>query len=157
VNLNNGDNNGACCSAFWVPPIKTHSWLPSCIAAWIKNELIIRGDLFVTIVEIHTLILDVCVCMHEITSEVIFLLFWSFSFIENAKNMILSKANDVIINKINLSQKLGSMWVQWFKSNYCEILIMLKRNQHNQITFSISSSGYYNSFLTAKKHLKLTI
>jgi len=35
VNLNNGDNNKACWSGFWVPPIKTHSWLPSCIALWI--------------------------------------------------------------------------------------------------------------------------
>jgi len=32
VNLNNGDKYKACCSAFWVPPIKTHSWLQSCIA-----------------------------------------------------------------------------------------------------------------------------
>jgi len=31
VNLNNLDDKKACCSAFWVPPIKTHSWLPSCI------------------------------------------------------------------------------------------------------------------------------
>jgi len=35
VILNNGDNYTACCSAFWVPPSKTHSWLPSCIAVWI--------------------------------------------------------------------------------------------------------------------------
>jgi len=39
VILNNGDNNKACCSAFWVPPIKTHSWLPSCIAVWINYDL----------------------------------------------------------------------------------------------------------------------
>jgi len=32
VIFTNGDNYIACCSAFWVPPIKTHSWLPSCIA-----------------------------------------------------------------------------------------------------------------------------
>jgi len=25
VNLNNGDNYKECCSAFWMPPIKTHS------------------------------------------------------------------------------------------------------------------------------------
>jgi len=71
--------------------------------------------------------------------------------------MILFKANDAVINKINLSQKLGSIWVKWFRSNYCEILIMLKHNQHHQITFSICSSGFYNSRLTAKQHLKLTI
>jgi len=36
VNLNNGDNNKACCSTFWVPLIKTHSWLPSCITVWLN-------------------------------------------------------------------------------------------------------------------------
>jgi len=35
VNLNNDDNNKACCSAFWVPQIKTYSWIPSWIALWI--------------------------------------------------------------------------------------------------------------------------
>jgi len=39
VNLNNGDNNKTCCSAFWVPTIKTHSWLPSCIAVWMNYYL----------------------------------------------------------------------------------------------------------------------
>jgi len=29
----------------------------------INNELVFRGDLFVTIAEIHTLILDVCLCI----------------------------------------------------------------------------------------------
>jgi len=72
----------------------------------------IRGDLFVTIAEIHTLILEVCVWLDKIISEVIFLLFWSIGFIENAKNTMMSKASDAIINTINLSQKLGSMWVQ---------------------------------------------
>jgi len=34
-------------------------------------------------------------------------------------------------------------------------MIMLKHNQHHQITLSICSSGY--SRITAKQHLKLTI
>jgi len=33
--------------------------------ALFNNELMFRGDLFVTIAEIHTLILDVCVCQHK--------------------------------------------------------------------------------------------
>jgi len=32
-----------------------------------------RDDLFVTIAEIHMLILDVCVCLHKIIPEVIFI------------------------------------------------------------------------------------
>jgi len=34
-------------------------------------------------------------------------------------------------------------------------MIMLKHNQHHQITFSICSSGSYNSRITAKQHLNL--
>jgi len=65
--------------------------------------------LFVTIAEIHMLILDVYVCLHKIISKVLFLLFSSFGFIENAVNMMLYKASAAIINKANLTQKLGSI------------------------------------------------
>ena len=150
MNLNNGDNYKACCSAFWVPPIKTHSWLPSCIAAWINNELMFRVDLFVTIVEIHTLILDVCVCLPEILFFVIDLIIW----ISLKK---LKKKYAAIMNKVNLIHNLDSIWVQWFRSNSCEVMIMLKHNQHHQITFSICSSGCYNSCTAAKQNLKLII
>jgi len=34
-----------------------------------------RGDLFVTIAEIHTLILDVCVCLHE--NYILFFIVWN--------------------------------------------------------------------------------
>jgi len=34
---------------------------------------------------------------------------------------------------------------------------MLKHNQHHQITFSICSSGCYNSHTAAKQNLKLMI
>jgi len=37
-----------------------------------------RGDLFVTIAEIHTLIIDVCVCLHKIYLGFFFI--WSFGF-----------------------------------------------------------------------------
>jgi len=40
------------------------------------------------------------------------------------------------------------------RSNDCEMMIMLKHNQHHQITFSICSSVCYNS---AKQNLKLMI
>jgi len=59
----------------------------------------IRGNLFVTIAEIHMLILDVCVCLHNIISEVIFLLFWSFGFIDNAKNMMWKSDSGQMIVK----------------------------------------------------------
>jgi len=68
---------------------------------------------------------------------------------------MLYKVTTAIINKVNLTQKLGSIWIQWFRSNECEILIMLKHNQHHQITFSICSSGCYNSHTAAKQNLKL--
>jgi len=64
----------------------------------------IRGDLFVTIAEIHTLILDVCVCLHKIIFG-----FDHLVSLKMLKNTMLSKANDAIINKINLSQKLGTV------------------------------------------------
>ena len=73
MTLNNGDNklNAAC----WVPPIKTHPYLPACTAALINYAagifvacFMLRVDLIiwifcliVTIVEIHMLFLDVCV------------------------------------------------------------------------------------------------
>ncbi len=44
-----------------------------------------RGDLFVTIAEINTLILDVCVCLHNIFLG-FFILFDRLDFIEKAKN-----------------------------------------------------------------------
>jgi len=60
------------------------------------------------------------------------------------------KVTGVIINKVNLIQKLGSIWIQWFRSNDCEILM-----KHHQITFSICLSGCYNSCTSAKQNLKL--
>jgi len=70
---------------------------------------------------------------------------------------MLSKSNEAIIDKINLSQKTELYMSSLVRSNDCEILIILKGNQHHQITFPICSSGYYNSSITAKQHLKLTI
>jgi len=77
-----------------------------------------------------------------------------FEYIVNIKN-ILYKVTAAIINKVHLTQKLDSTWIQWFRSNDCEILIMLKLNHHQQITFSICSSGCYNSCTAAKENLKL--
>jgi len=44
-----------------------------------------RGDLFVTIVEIHTLILDVCVSLHK---RFFGIFFGGGDFIEKAKNVM---------------------------------------------------------------------
>jgi len=49
-----------------------------------------RNYLFVTIAEIHTLILDVCVSQQKY--------FRSFGFIEKAKNMMPYKDSAAIIN-----------------------------------------------------------
>jgi len=54
-----------------------------------------RGDLFVTIAEINTLILDICVCLHNI-----FFLFNRMDLIENDR---AAKSH-----KVNLSQSLCS-------------------------------------------------
>jgi len=51
--------------------------------------------------------------------------------------MLLYKVTAGIINKVNLTQKLGSTCNQWFRSNDCEIMIMLKHKHHHQITFSM--------------------
>jgi len=40
---------------------------------------------------------------------------------------MLYKVTAAIINKVNLTQKLGSICVQWFRSNDCEIMIMWKQ------------------------------
>ena len=66
-----------------------------------------RGDLFVTIAGIHTLSLDVCVCQHK--KKRLFFYYYLFDyldFIEMAKNIILYQDSAVIINKVNLTQKL---------------------------------------------------
>jgi len=56
-----------------------------------------RGDLFVTIAEIHTLILDVCVCQHN------YIYFIFFCLIEKAKNLMPYKGSAAIIKKVNLT------------------------------------------------------
>jgi len=38
-------------------------------------------------------------------------------FFENAKNCMLYNDSAAIIHKINLTQKLGAIWVLWFRSN----------------------------------------
>jgi len=40
-------------------------------------------------------------------------------FIEKPKNGMLYNNNAAIIHKINLTQNLGSVWVQCFRSNDC--------------------------------------
>jgi len=50
-----------------------------------KFELMFRGNLFVTIAEIHTLNIDVCVCMH--TFFCLFFGFDHFDFFEKAKKV----------------------------------------------------------------------
>jgi len=50
-----------------------------------SNELMFRGDLFVTIAEIYTLILDVCVSLHK---RFFGIFFGGGDFIEKAKNIM---------------------------------------------------------------------
>jgi len=67
-----------------------------------------RGDLFVATAEINTQILDVCLCLHK---KILKLSFYCFDHLVSLKmlkkNMMWSKANDAIIDQINLSQKLS--------------------------------------------------
>jgi len=71
--------------------------------------------------------------------------------------LIISLTLTLDINAIWLSLSVNYGQIQRFRSNDCEIMIMLKHNQHHQIPSSICSSGYYNSCTTAKQPLKLTI
>jgi len=53
-----------------------------------KFELMFRGNLFVTIAEIHTLNIDVCVCMHTFFLFVFWI--WSFWFLWKGKKKVCS-------------------------------------------------------------------
>jgi len=154
VNLNNGDNNQAYCSAFWLPPIKIHSWLPSCIAAWINNELMFSGDLFVTIAEIHTLIIDVCVCLDTI----FFQLIWSYGFNWKCLKwyapqwLCCYNSWSILTHELKLSSR------NWFlyelRSNGCEIMIVKTQPTPSDHLFTCSS-GWYNSDTVAKTKCKV--
>jgi len=64
----------------------------------------------------------------------------------------------ISIKSYLLSEPSLRNWALYeFRLNDCEIMIMLKHNQHHQITLSISSSVCYNSRTAAKQHLKLMI
>jgi len=41
-------------------------------------------------------------------------------------DIMLYKASAAIVHKVNLTQRLGTIWLQWFRSNDCEIKMMLK-------------------------------
>jgi len=67
-----------------------------------------RGDLFVTIAEMYTLILDVCVCQDDFETILHFCLLYCLEFIEKAKNGVFYNYRAVKIHKVNLIQNLCS-------------------------------------------------
>jgi len=79
------------------------------------------------------------------------MLCWSWHWFGSDRGMLSHslKKKMYMLALINfLCQQVAHNWD-------CEIMIMLKHNQHHQITFFLCSSDWYNSDTAAKQNLKL--